>query len=88
VTRTNDGTIIWTSPTGHTYTTHPGSAMMPTRRHTRAHNTAKAITAERRINDPLVAERNKRDLSSWARDVYAANCHGAANRSLRTVVQA
>ena len=83
-----DGTIIWTSPTGHTYTTYPGSlhlfpslckptatlwtgeppvaeptgergAMMPKRRHTRAHNTAKAKAAERRLNDPLVAERNR-----------------------------
>ena len=83
-----DGTIIWTSPTGHTYTTYPGSlhlfpklceptatlwtgdppaieptgdrgAMMPKRRHTRAHNTAKAIAAERRLNDDYVAERNK-----------------------------
>jgi hypothetical protein len=80
-----DGTIIWTSPTGHTYTTYPGSkhlfptlceptatlwagepptvesrddrgVMMPKRRHTRAHNTAKAIAAERRLNDTLVAE--------------------------------
>ena len=34
-------------------------AMMPKRRHTRAHNTAKAKAAERRLNDPLVAERNK-----------------------------
>ena len=83
-----DGTIIWTSPTGHTYTTYPGSrhlfptlcdptgtlwtggppvidanddrgAMMPKRRHTRTHNTAKAKTAERRLNDGLVAEGNK-----------------------------
>jgi len=84
-----DGTVFWTSPTGHTYTTYPGSkhlfpklceptaalwggdppvavvtaadrgAMMPKRRNTRAHNTAKAIEAERRLNDPLVAERNK-----------------------------
>ena len=83
-----DGTIIWTSPTGHTYVTYPGSlhlfpqlckptatlwtgeppvieptgergAMMPKRRHTRAANTAKAKAAERRLNDPLVAERNK-----------------------------
>ena len=23
-----DGTIIWTSPTGHTYTTHPGSRLL------------------------------------------------------------
>ena len=84
-----DGTVIWTSPTGHTYTTYPGSTaavpdpvrsppprcglathpppkptddrgvMMPKRRNTRAHNTAKAITAERRLNDAHVAERNK-----------------------------
>ena len=81
-----DGTVIWTSPTGHTYSTKPGSAllfptlclptgelalpegpttagdrgmMMPKRRNTHAHNQARAITAERRLNDPLVAERNK-----------------------------
>jgi len=83
-----DGTIIWTSPTGHTYTTYPGSlhlfpalcqptatlwhgepptsepankrgAMMPKRRHTRAADTAKAKAAERRLNDPHVAQRNK-----------------------------
>ncbi|HEX3288541.1 MAG TPA: DUF222 domain-containing protein, partial [Mycobacterium sp.] len=83
-----DGTIIWTSPTGHTYTTYPGSlhlfptlceptatlwtgdppvietsgdrgAMMPKRRHTRAHTTATAIAAERRLNDAHVAQRNK-----------------------------
>ena len=23
-----DGTVIWTSPTGHTYTTHPGSRLL------------------------------------------------------------
>jgi len=34
-------------------------AMMPKRRHSRAHNTAVAKAAERRLNDPLVAERNK-----------------------------
>ena len=83
-----DGTVQWTSPTGHTYTTYPGSkhlfpqlceptatlwpdqpptvestgdrgAMMPKRRHTRAHNKAKAIDAERKLNDHHVAERNK-----------------------------
>ncbi|MGH3674253.1 MAG: DUF222 domain-containing protein [Mycobacterium sp.] len=83
-----DGTVIWTSPTGHTYTTYPGSrhlfpklckptatlwsrdppaldttpdrgVMMPRRRHTRAHTTARAIAAERRLNDDLVAERNR-----------------------------
>jgi hypothetical protein len=32
---------------------------MPKRRHTRAANTAKAKAAERRLNDPHVAERNK-----------------------------
>ena len=82
-----DGTLILTSPTGHTYTTYPGSkrlfpalcaptatlwtgeppvvestrdrgVMMPKRRHTRAHTTAKTIAAERRLNDPYAAERN------------------------------
>lgn len=84
-----DGNVVWTAPTGHTYTTRPGSAelfptlcrstgelvspkpgsiaestgdrgaMMPKRRHTRAHNRARAIAAERRLNDPFVAERNR-----------------------------
>ena len=83
-----DGTIIWTSPTGHTYTTYPGAmhlfptlcaptatlwygepptveptgdrgVMMPQRRHTRAHYTATAKAAERRLNDPYIAERTK-----------------------------
>jgi hypothetical protein len=84
-----DGTLTLTSPTGHTYTTHPGSkllfpslcaptgelwrpgheptielsgdrgAMMPKRRHPRAHNRQRAIEAERRLNDEYVAERNK-----------------------------
>jgi len=83
-----DGTIIWTSPTGHTYTTYPASlhlfpqlcqptatlwtgdpptgqptadraVMMPKRRHTRATNTTRAIAAERKLNGPYVAERNK-----------------------------
>jgi hypothetical protein len=84
-----DGNVVWTAPTGHTYTTRPGSAelfptlcrstgelvlpgpatiavrtgdrgaMMPKRRHTRARNRAKAIAAERRLNDPVVAERNR-----------------------------
>ena len=78
--------VIWTSQTGHTYTTYPGrqasvlsnrvhpparcgigeppvvihrerGVMMPKRRHTRAHNTAKASRrAERRLNYALVAE--------------------------------
>ena len=79
-----DGSAIWTAPTGHTYTTYPGSThlfpklckptstrwpgephaagafldrgvMMPKRRHTRAHNTAKAIAAERRLNESYAA---------------------------------
>ena len=33
--------------------------MMPKRRHTRAHYTAKTKAAERKLNDPQVAERNK-----------------------------
>ena len=33
--------------------------MMPRRRHTRAYPIARSIAAERRLNDPLVAERNK-----------------------------
>ncbi len=85
------GTIIWASPTGHTYVTYPASlhffrnyvnplprsgtatnrssspptaadgraTMMPKRRHTRAHNTAKAKAAERKLNDARVAERTK-----------------------------
>jgi hypothetical protein len=32
---------------------------MPKRRHARAANTAKAKAAERRLNNPIVAERNK-----------------------------
>ncbi|ULN50996.2 HNH endonuclease [Mycolicibacterium goodii] len=32
---------------------------MPTRRRTRAHNTARAIAAERKLNDDLVAEHHK-----------------------------
>lgn len=83
-----DGTVVWTSPTGHTYTTYPGALhlfpslcvptatlwtgepprveqtdghgmMMPRRRPTRARSTARAIEAERRLNNALVAERNK-----------------------------
>ncbi len=83
-----DGTVAWTSPTGHSYTTEPGSRLlfptlcrptatlwkgdpplvptsdlrgrsMPRRRHTRAQNRARAIAAERRLNDDLVAEHDK-----------------------------
>ncbi|MGH3562997.1 MAG: HNH endonuclease signature motif containing protein [Mycobacterium sp.] len=78
-----DGTVIWTAPSGHTYVTTPGSALlfpalcaptgdlslpetppeakptggcvdrtalMPKRRHTRAENHTRYITAERRRN--------------------------------------
>ena len=83
-----DGTVIWTSPTGHTYTTYPASlhlfptlceptgtlwtgepptvepmcdrgVMMPKRRRTRNHNTAKAIAAERRQNETYSATTNE-----------------------------
>ncbi|MGV0743643.1 DUF222 domain-containing protein [Mycolicibacterium sp. XJ870] len=81
-----DGTVIWTAPTGHEYTTTPGGAllipslatptgtlnlphpvpastgdrtvMMPKRRHTRAENTTRRITAERKLNDDFVAQCN------------------------------
>ena len=95
-----DGTVIWTAPTGHTYTTYPGSThlfpklckptstrwpgephaagafldrgvMMPKRRHTRAHNTAKAIAAERRLNESYAATVSEFGNSheSWPRGV-------------------
>ncbi|BBZ06490.1 hypothetical protein MDOR_06590 [Mycolicibacterium doricum] len=81
-----DGTVVWTSPTGQTYATHPGSTLlfptlctptaeaplqqspeptkdrglaMPKRRRTRAQNRARYIEAQRRLNDDLVAERNR-----------------------------
>ena len=83
-----DGTVIWTSPTGHTYTTYPGSltlfpslcrptgilwtgdpptpnehagrdVKMPRRRHTRAHNRARTIAAQRKLNGEHTAEENK-----------------------------
>jgi hypothetical protein len=47
-----DGTIIWTSPTGHPYVTYPGS-LMPRRRHTRAADPAKAKAAERNKPPPV-----------------------------------
>ncbi|WP_233209140.1 HNH endonuclease signature motif containing protein [Mycobacterium sp. ENV421] len=80
-----DATITWTSPTGHAYTTRPGShllmptwntttatlpppkgeppptvgIMMPTRRQARAAQRAHRITAERKLNDAHVTERNR-----------------------------
>ena len=81
-----DASVIWTSPTGHEYTSYPGSkllipslaeptgtltlpdsvapgagdrgAMMPKRRRTRAQDTKRRITAERKLNDALVAKSN------------------------------
>jgi hypothetical protein len=50
---------LWEAEPPAPETTSDRAVMMPTRRHTRAHNTAKAITAERRLNDAHVAERNK-----------------------------
>jgi hypothetical protein len=80
-----DGTVIWTSPGGQTYTTQPGSRllfpmlcrptapvsapanvpntepnrglMMPRRKTTRAHDRAKRIDAERKLNDDYIAKR-------------------------------
>ncbi|MGH3553921.1 MAG: hypothetical protein ACRDTK_03185 [Mycobacterium sp.] len=83
-----DGTVIWTLPSGHTYVTSPGSAilfpaltvptgeppeptptvndrcgertaMMPTRRRTRAQQRSQRITAERNRNrnDRLTRQR-------------------------------
>ena len=82
------GTITWTSPTGHTYTTYPGSRHLfptlcaptatlwigdlpvvettgdrgvmnaQTADHPRGQH-RKPKAAERRLNDPYVAERNK-----------------------------
>lgn len=83
-----DGTVVWTSPTGHTYTTEPGSRLlfpvlsrptatlwpddppvvstsaergqaMPRRRRTRAQSRSRAVAAERKLNDDLVAEHNR-----------------------------
>lgn len=92
-----DGTMIWTSPSGETYVTTPGSAllfrslcaptgeltvpdvmvdgrcgertaMMPTRRRTRAQNRAHRIAAERRQNQRAREARRQR----WE-DAYFAN---------------
>ena len=50
---------LWTGEPPTIEPTGDRGAMMPKRRHTRAHNTAKAKAAERRLNDAHVAERNK-----------------------------
>ena len=82
-----DGTVIWTAPSGQTYTTYPGSRLlfpmlckptapvhapanaasvepnrglkMPRRKTTRAHDRAKRVDEQRKLNDEYVAERNK-----------------------------
>lgn len=51
---------IWDGdPPAYTTDTDRRGAMMPRRRHTRATNRAHAITAERRLNETLVAELNR-----------------------------
>ncbi|MFY9921825.1 MAG: hypothetical protein WAL26_26070 [Mycobacterium sp.] len=50
---------LWTGRPPKVETTADRGVMMPKRRHTRADNTAKAIAAERKLNDALVAEHNK-----------------------------
>jgi hypothetical protein len=89
-----DGTVIWTSPSGDTYITTPGSAllfpslcqptgdfdipqpspddrcgertaMMPTRRRTRAQNRAQRIAAERRQNQQTRQARHHRAASAY-----------------------
>jgi hypothetical protein len=50
---------LWTGDSPTVEPTSDRGAMMPKRRNTRAHNTAKAIAAERKLNDAYVAERNK-----------------------------
>jgi hypothetical protein len=52
-------TTLWPGDPHTIEPTADRGAMMPKRRHTRAHTTAQAIEAERRLNDELVAERNK-----------------------------
>jgi len=50
---------LWTGDAPVAELSGERGVMMPRRRHTRAHTAAKAIAAERRLNDPYVAERNK-----------------------------
>jgi hypothetical protein len=50
---------VWTGEPPVVEPSGDRGVMMPKRRNARAHNTAKAIAAERRLNDALVAERNK-----------------------------
>jgi Domain of unknown function (DUF222) len=89
-----DGTMIWTSPSGDTYVTSPGSAllfpslcrptaeiavsdpvsddqcgertaMMPTRRRSRAQNRARRIEAERRQNREAREAHHKQWVSTY-----------------------
>jgi hypothetical protein len=53
------GELVLPTPGTIAESTGDRGAMMPKRRHTRAHNRAKAIAGERRLNDPFVAERNR-----------------------------
>jgi hypothetical protein len=53
---------LWTGEPPVVDTRGDRGVMMPKRRNTRAHTTAKAIAAERRQIDELVAERNKPPL--------------------------
>ena len=55
---------LWTGEPPTAEITDDRGVMMPKRRHTRAHNTATAIAAERRLNDALVAERNQTTTAS------------------------
>ncbi len=55
----NPTATLWTGDPPEVDTSGDRGAMMPKRRHTRAHTTAKAIEAERKLNDAYVAERNK-----------------------------
>ena len=50
---------LWHGDTPVVEPTVGRGVMMPKRRHTRADNRTRAITAERRLNDPHVTERNK-----------------------------
>ncbi len=87
-----DGTVVWTSPSGHTYRTRAGSAllvpalsvptatlpspprtdagctnrgaMMPTRKHTRAHDRLQRILAERRCNAQALQAQQQRNTEA------------------------
>lgn len=50
---------LWTGDPPRTEPSDRRGKQMPRRRNTRAYNRRRAIAAERKLNDPLVAERNK-----------------------------